>query len=146
MQVLPIPAQQGPCGREARLQRTRSGVAGADAALSLQRSLSGSARLPMTAISGLRAGAPHVCAAASTRVAEQEPPAGAEQAQHEHAKPALAPAPAPPQPRARRAAPRQAPMLGTAVPVSVLTDAYKASHWLQYPGAQKMVAVSGRSS
>lgn len=39
-----------------------------------------------------------------------------------------------------RAAP--ASMLGTAVPISVLTDTYKASHWLQYPKTQKMVAVS----
>jgi hypothetical protein len=27
------------------------------------------------------------------------------------------------------------------LPISVLTDSYKASHFLQYPEAQKMVAV-----
>lgn len=27
------------------------------------------------------------------------------------------------------------------IPISVLTDSYKATHYLQYPGAQKMVAV-----
>ena len=27
------------------------------------------------------------------------------------------------------------------VPISVLTDSYKATHYLQYPGATKMVAV-----
>ena len=29
------------------------------------------------------------------------------------------------------------------VPISVLTDSYKASHFLQYPAATKMVAVGG---
>lgn len=35
------------------------------------------------------------------------------------------------------------PVLGVlgAVPVSVLTDSYKASHYLQYPDTSKMVAV-----
>lgn len=34
------------------------------------------------------------------------------------------------------------------VPISVLTDSYKATHFLQYPKATKMVAVSsaGRHS
>ena len=30
------------------------------------------------------------------------------------------------------------------VPISVLTDSYKATHFLQYPGAIKMVAVGRR--
>lgn len=33
-------------------------------------------------------------------------------------------------------------MLPVGVPISVLTDSYKATHFLQYPKAQKMVAVS----
>lgn len=34
------------------------------------------------------------------------------------------------------------PAAAAAVPISVLTDSYKATHFLQYPGAKKMVAVS----
>ena len=38
--------------------------------------------------------------------------------------------------------------LASALPISVLTDSYKATHYLQYPAAKEMVAVSallGRS-
>ena len=34
------------------------------------------------------------------------------------------------------------PMSMFNVPISVLTDSYKATHYLQYPGATQMVAVS----
>ena len=34
-------------------------------------------------------------------------------------------------------------MASFVVPISVLTDSYKATHFLQYPGATKMVAVGG---
>ena len=45
-----------------------------------------------------------------------------------------------PQPSSRRRA-----QPGTmSVPISVLTDSYKATHFLQYPGAIKMVAVGRR--
>jgi hypothetical protein len=32
--------------------------------------------------------------------------------------------------------------LASALPISVLTDSYKATHYLQYPAAKEMVAVS----
>ena len=37
--------------------------------------------------------------------------------------------------------PSYRPMSMLNVPISVLTDSYKATHYLQYPGAAKMVAV-----
>lgn len=35
--------------------------------------------------------------------------------------------------------------LASALPISVLTDSYKATHYLQYPDAKKMVAVRARA-
>ena len=40
-------------------------------------------------------------------------------------------------------APVLSPMNVLNVPISVMTDSYKATHYQQYPDATKMVAVSG---
>ncbi len=34
----------------------------------------------------------------------------------------------------------------SSVPISLISDSYKASHYLQYPDCQKMVAVSSETS
>ena len=85
---------------------------------------------------------PQQCSAprrAQTSVRMQKQPNGSTETaaatQQPEAALAGAPSTAPPLP----------PLLSSFLPLSILTDSYKASHFLQYPPSTQMVAVSGQS-
>ena len=67
-----------------------------------------------------------------TRAMQRQQPTGSAQAEAGSAAPAA--------PLASAAAPH---LLSSWLPISILTDSYKATHFLQYPQSSKMVAVSG---